>query len=92
MQLEKAEILFGKYDAPYFPGPDFEFDHNGRSPHADGAKENSKPLKSKPPKLTSDARQLWAGYRSIAEYAKEAFPVEEEQNGKTWMRDKTIST
>ncbi len=44
-----------------------------------------------PRKLTAEARELWGGYRGIEEYAREVFPVEEEANGKTWMRDKAVS-
>lgn len=32
-----------------------------------------------------DPRELWGGWRGIAEYAKEVFPVEEANNGMTWM-------
>jgi len=27
----------------------------------------------------------------MEDYAREAFPIEEEANGKTWMKDKSIS-
>ena len=37
--------------------------------------------------LTSEAMELWEGYRSMEEYAREVFPVEESNNGKTWMDD-----
>lgn len=91
-QLEKIEILFGKYNAPYFPGSDFEYSGDTKNPHADGSRRSSETIRSKPMKLTSDARQLWEGYRSMTEYAREAFPIEEEANGKTWMSDKSVST
>lgn len=32
-----------------------------------------------------EALSLWEGYRGIEEYAREAFPVEEQDNGLTWM-------
>ncbi len=32
-----------------------------------------------------EARQIWEGYRGMEEYAREAFPVEERLNGRTWM-------
>lgn len=32
-----------------------------------------------------EARALWEGYRSVEEYAREVFPVEEKLNGLTWM-------
>ncbi|KAI9884188.1 MAG: hypothetical protein M1823_004027 [Watsoniomyces obsoletus] len=32
-----------------------------------------------------EAREIWEGYRSMEEYAREAFPVEERLNGMTWM-------
>ena len=37
------------------------------------------------PDCTSLARQLWAGYRPLEEYASEAFPLEEAANGLRWM-------
>jgi hypothetical protein len=37
------------------------------------------------PKCTVVARGIWEGYRSIEEYAREVFPVEESNNGLTWM-------
>lgn len=33
----------------------------------------------------NEARSLWEGYRGIEEYAREVFPVEEANNGLTWM-------
>ena len=35
----------------------------------------------------AEARQLWAGWRGIEEYAREVFPVEEAANGRTWMNE-----
>ena len=32
-----------------------------------------------------EARSLWEGYRGMEEYAREVFPVEEANNGLTWM-------
>lgn len=32
-----------------------------------------------------EAQQLWEGYRSLEEYAREAFKIEEANNGLTWM-------
>jgi len=37
------------------------------------------------PRCTSIAQELWEGNRSIEEYAREVFPVEESANGLTWM-------
>jgi hypothetical protein len=37
------------------------------------------------PHCTRIAQQLWEGNRSIEEYAREVFPVEESANGLTWM-------
>lgn len=37
------------------------------------------------PNCTAVAKQLWEGNRSIEEYAREVFPVEESNNGLTWM-------
>jgi hypothetical protein len=31
------------------------------------------------------SNELWEGNRSIEEYAREVFPVEESANGQTWM-------
>jgi hypothetical protein len=33
------------------------------------------------------AQRLWEGSRSIEEYAREVFPLEESANGLTWMND-----
>lgn len=35
--------------------------------------------------LVDEARSLWEGWRSMEEYAREVFPVEEEANGLDWM-------
>jgi hypothetical protein len=37
------------------------------------------------PNCTVIAQHLWEGNRSIEEYAREVFPVEESNNGLTWM-------
>jgi hypothetical protein len=34
---------------------------------------------------TKKALELWEGFRSMEEYAREVFPVEEANNGLTWM-------
>jgi hypothetical protein len=36
---------------------------------------------------TEIAKQLWEGNRSMEEYAREVFPVEESANGLTWMHE-----
>ncbi len=36
-----------------------------------------------------EARALWAGWRSVEEYAREVFPVEEANNGMTWMNEQS---
>ena len=33
-----------------------------------------------------EALELWEGFRGIEEYAREVFPVEEANNGLTWMQ------
>jgi len=33
------------------------------------------------------ARKIWRGYRGLEEYAREVFPVEEANNGRTWMME-----
>ena len=35
--------------------------------------------------LTDEARMLWEGWRGMEEYAREVFPIEEENNGLDWM-------
>ncbi|EXJ93521.1 nitrogen metabolite repression protein nmrA [Capronia coronata CBS 617.96] len=96
-QLAGIELLFGIYNAPYFPGPEFEYASRrkcsndtitGRS----STNYESSLRKGKPGKLTDDARKLWPGWRSMSEYVSTAFIVEEEANGKTWMIDKTVSS
>jgi hypothetical protein len=37
------------------------------------------------PNCTAISNELWEGNRSIEEYAREVFPVEESNNGLTWM-------
>jgi hypothetical protein len=37
------------------------------------------------PNCTAISRELWEGNRSMEEYAREVFPVEESNNGLTWM-------
>ena len=96
-QLAGVETLFGKYNAPYFPGP--EFDYSSKRQENDDTNSSSKRRSSetirkeqRPRKLTQEARELWEGYRGIEEYAREAFPVEEEANRRTWMVNKTTCT
>ncbi|KAI1215115.1 nitrogen metabolite repression--responsible protein [Annulohypoxylon truncatum] len=38
-------------------------------------------------KCPDDALKLWEGPRGLEEYAREIFPLEEEANGMTWMRE-----
>jgi hypothetical protein len=90
-QLEKIEILFGQLNAPYFPDPDFDYIREPKCTRSEDSRRSSETIR-KPRKLTTDARTLWEGYRGIEEYAREAFPVEEEANGKTWMVNKSVST
>lgn len=110
-QLAGIEELFGRYNAPYFPGPDFEFNETDtrRDSSSNGTKRNGERPRVHPPqgssqerrpsanparprRLTSEARRLWPGFRRIEDYFRETFPIEEEANGKTWMKDKSIST
>ena len=105
-QLAGIEVLFGLFNAPYFPGPEFDYvakrkgsnetitgraSHDSNRSGVDGRSGNVA-SKAKSGKLTDEARSLWEGYRGIEEYAREVFPVEEEANGKTWMIDKVVST
>ncbi len=39
------------------------------------------------PSVPKAALELWEGNRSMEEYAKEVFPVEEAANGLTWMAE-----
>lgn len=78
-QLVAIEALFGKFNAPYLPGAEFEFSRGQFNAN------NEKDPKDKA-KLTSEARNLWEGWRGIEEYAKEAFLVEEEMNGSDLLR------
>lgn len=99
-QLAALEVLFGKYHAPYFPGPEFDYSNHAKSTRHDsnetltGRKSEKRrdSMSGKPKKLTQEARTLWPAYRGIEEYAREVFPLEEEANGKTWMIDKALST
>ena len=38
---------------------------------------------------TAKALKLWEGFRSMEEYAREVFPVEEANNGLTWMHEES---
>ena len=96
-QLAGIEILFGKYNAPYFPGPEFDYSSKRQGSGdttTSPTRRSSETIRKeqKPRKLTQEARQLWEGYRGIEEYARETFVLEEEANGKTWMVNKTVST
>lgn len=93
-QLAGIEVLFGMYNAPYYPGPDFEYSarRKGSNDTITGKSSHESLRKGKPGKITDDARRLWPGWRSLSEYVSTAFIVEEEANGKTWMADKTVST
>ena len=94
-QLAGIEILFGQYNAPYFPGPDFDYGSRRKGSNetiTPGRSSSESPRKTKSGKLTDEARLLWPAYRPIYEYVKEAFIIEEEANGKTWMIDKSVST
>jgi hypothetical protein len=72
-QLAGIEILFGQYNAPYFPGPEFRYDTKrkgsndtitGRGSFSDG-RSGSITNKGKPGKLTDEARSLWEGWRGM---------------------------
>ncbi|KAK5194155.1 hypothetical protein LTR99_005615 [Exophiala xenobiotica] len=92
-QLLGLEVLFGQYNAPYFPGPDFQYSGRRKGSNDTITGRNSQDLqRGRPGKLTDTARALWPGWRSMSEYFETAFLVEEEANGKTWMVDKTQST
>jgi hypothetical protein len=83
-QLQKIEILFGQLRAPYFPGPEFT---QSTSPGGKGVSRTHKsgPASAISSSLVDEARALWPGWRSMEEYAREVFPVEEEANGLDWM-------
>ena len=84
-QLAGIEVLFGQMHAPYFPGPEFDFTDRRSS-----EEEKGKPVPEK--KLAQEARELWKGYRGMEEYAREVFPIEEEANGRDWMKcDKKLT-
>jgi len=95
-QLARIEVLFGQFNAPYFPGPEFDFSRRRESDESakGNGKGKGKGKGKAPKKLTSEARGLWAGYRGIEEYAREVFPLEEEMNGRDWMNkvDKRVTT
>jgi hypothetical protein len=77
-QLKGIETLFGQMNAPYFPHPEFNQPNPATSPR------NAKTGISALP-CVDEARALWEGWRSMEEYAREVFPVEEEANGLDWM-------
>lgn len=77
--LQGIEILFGKHHAPYF-GPDLDTGDSNRT--VNGADEGEGTV-------VEEARNLWGGWRGIEEYAREVFPLEEANNGLTWMHEKS---
>ncbi|KAK2748519.1 hypothetical protein FQN57_000652 [Myotisia sp. PD_48] len=84
-QLQGIEILFGQMKAPYYPNAEF---HHPTQTTRGGFKDStpqpgSDGVVALP--LVEEARSLWEGWRSMEEYAREAFPVEEEANGLDWM-------
>ena len=91
-QLEALEELFGRYDAPYLPQPEFSQPAAG-SPKGlgpAGGKGAGAGMMQGPGgvislRVTDEARHLWQGWRDMEEYAREVFPVEEEANGLDWM-------
>ncbi|KAF7716405.1 Nitrogen metabolite repression protein NmrA-like protein [Penicillium ucsense] len=91
-QLEALEVLFGAYNAPYFPQPEFSQPAAG-SPKGigpAGGKGAGAGMMQGPGgvvslRVTDEARHLWQGWRDMEEYAREVFPVEEEANGLDWM-------
>ena len=76
-QLKGLEVVFGRYNAPYF-GSDLEKGKTIRAVEA-GTDNGSDTV-------VEEARALWGGWRGVEEYAREVFPVEESNNGLTWMR------
>ena len=94
-QLDGIEILFGQMCAPYFPGPEFASPATAGSPGSTamapaGGKGAGQGTHSGPGGVVSlplvdEARRLWEGWRDMEEYAREVFPVEEEDNGLDWM-------
>ena len=81
-QLRYLEIIFGKHDAPYF-GLDIENGKTLREVEEAGTNEAGT--------VVEEARALWGGWRGIEEYAREVFPVEEANNGLTWMKEEGSS-
>lgn len=76
-QLQGIELLFGKFNAPYF-GELLDGERGGKI--VEGPQEGRG-------SVVEEARELWAGWRGIEEYAREVFPVEEANNGLTWMQE-----
>lgn len=98
-QLQGLEIIFGKNNAPYF-GADLD-PHGGclgngvgkgnvhikGSKHSEGSGEDVEGVGDGTGTVVEEARALWGGWRGVEEYAREVFPVEESNNGMTWMRE-----
>lgn len=76
-QLEGIEILFGQFNAPYF-GDILDGQRGGKNVEGPGDGAGS---------VVEEARELWGGWRGIEEYAREVFPLEEANNGLTWMHE-----
>lgn len=84
-QLEGIALLFGQYEAPYLPGPEFGQTSNTSSPTSVQARSRRGNRANE--SLVDEARALWEGWRGMEEYAREVFPVEEEANGLEWMKE-----
>lgn len=85
-QLQALEVIFGKYDAPYF-GLDLEKGAPKDRTVSGDKDDEGNALDDGAGTVAQEARALWGGWRGIEEYAREVFPVEEANNGLTWMKE-----
>jgi len=85
-QLQSLETIFGKYDAPYF-GPDLEKGAPKERTVLSERNEEGNAIDDGAGTVAQEARALWGGWRGIEEYAREVFPIEEANNGLTWMKE-----
>ena len=91
-QLLGIEILFGRFQAPYFPPSMFQVPPDMGRSSFENTESYEPDLSGLGIALPDEARQLWGGWRGIEEYAGEAFLAEEEANGTEWMMDKKATS
>ena len=92
-QLDALQDLFGGKvvngkAAPYWWDGIFDIDVEGNQDKllSQGSNDTSEGMDfEEGEEILRIARKLWGGWRDVEGYAKDAFPVEEKLNKRTWM-------